>query len=242
MIGFSPPKYYTVKKAIVDKINDEEFKVGETIPSERELIGMFHVSRITVRKAVEELEQEGYLFKVQGKGTFVKDDSNSQNLFSITSCTQDVMRLGMTPTRKVLSNSVIRADKTRQRQLNLTDTEDVFRIERIFYADGEPINCTVSYLPYKLFQGIERYNFAELSLYETLEHTYHVQITRAKRTIEAVIAHDEIAGYLRISAGVPLLLFSCTTWGIANGKELPIETFKCFYRSDRFKFYINQVK
>ena len=76
--------------------------MSELVPSERELMAMFQVSRITVRKAVEELEQEGYLYKVQGKGTYVKGDQNSQDLFSITSCTQDVVRLGMTPSRKVV--------------------------------------------------------------------------------------------------------------------------------------------
>jgi GntR family transcriptional regulator len=242
MSNFVLPKYYQVKKAIVKKINNEEFKIGETIPSERELITMFNVSRITVRKAVEELAQEGYLIKVQGKGTFVKDDSKDQNLFSITSCTQDIIRLGMVPTRKVLSAQVIPADKARIRALNLFSGDKIFKLERIYYADGEAINYTATYLPYKLFREIEQNDFSTVSLYETLEKIYGVEIIHAKRTIEAVLAHDEIHQYLQIKNGIPLLLFRCTTWGIVNGRELPIETFKCFYRSDRFRFYINQVK
>lgn len=236
------PKYYQVKKSIVDKINNEDFAVSELIPSERELMAMFDVSRITVRKAVEELEQEGYLYKVWGKGTYVKGDQNSQDLFSIASCTQDVIRLGMTPSRKVLINEVMPADKSRQRRLNLADGDNVFCLSRIYYADGDPINYTTAYLPCKLFPGIEAYDFSKESLYETLEQEYGVQITRAIRTVEAIIAHDEIAEYLEVEDGVPLLLFQCTTQGMVAGKEQPIETFKCFYRSDRFKFYINQIK
>mgnify|MGYP003422710141 CR=1 FL=1 len=91
------PKYVEVKRSIIQDINDEVFRVGEMIPSERELIELFDVSRITVRKAVSELENEGYLYKIQGKGTFVKEEQKKQNLFSLTSCTQDVIRLGMTP-------------------------------------------------------------------------------------------------------------------------------------------------
>lgn len=235
------PKYYLVKRAIIQKINDEDYAVGELIPSERELIRQFDVSRITVRKAVEELEQEGYLYKVQGKGTYVKGDQNSQDLISITSCTQDVIRLGMTPSRKVVSHKLVQADKTRQRRLNLPDGERVFRLSRIYYADGEPINYTTTYLPHRLFEGLEAYDFSKESLYRVLETAYGVSITRATRTVEAITAHDKIAEYLDVESGVPLLLFRCTTMGVVGGKEVPIETFKCCYRSDKFKFYIHQV-
>jgi GntR family transcriptional regulator len=64
---FQPPKYYTVKRAIISHIDDEVYKIGEMIPSERELMQAFEVSRITIRKAVDELEREGYLYRVQGK-------------------------------------------------------------------------------------------------------------------------------------------------------------------------------
>ena len=67
--------------------------------SERELMETYQVSRITVRKAIDELVTEGYLYKIQGKGTYVKTDEGSNNLFSITSCTDDVLRLRMKPSR-----------------------------------------------------------------------------------------------------------------------------------------------
>lgn len=235
------PKYYIVKRAIIDKIDNEEFQGSEMIPSERELMAMFQVSRITVRKAVEELEQEGYLFKVQGKGTYIKGDQNSQDLFSITSCTQDVIRLGMTPTRKVVSASLIPADKKRQRLLNLTGEDKVFQLMRVYYADGEPINYTTTYLPQRYFPSLEKYDFSSDSLYDTLESVYGVSLTHATRTIEAILAHDDIAEYLDVEDGVPLLLFQCVTMGVVNGKEVPVETLKCSYRSDKFKFYINQA-
>lgn len=239
---YCPPKYYVVKRALMEKIDNDEFGVGSMIPSERELMAMFDVSRITVRKAVEELEQEGYLYKVQGKGTYVKGDQRSQDLISITSCTQDVIRFGMKPSRKVINNEYIQADKKRQRRLNLASGEDVFCLSRIYYADDEPINYTTAYLPHKYLPGIEKHDFSKQSLYEVLEKEYNIQITRAERTIEAIIAHDEITEYLDVKEGIPLILFECITYGLMNGKEYPVETFKCFYRSDKFKFCINQVR
>jgi GntR family transcriptional regulator len=236
------PKYYILKRKLIEEIDQEVFKVNETIPSERELIEMYNVSRITVRKAIDELVNEGYLYKIQGKGTYVKSDEYSQDLFSITSCTQDVIKLGMTPGRKVICAEVVIADKKRGRSLELGENEKVFRMERVYYADKEPINHTTTYLPYKLFPKIEQYDFSKDSLYKVLESEYGVQITKAKRYVEAILAEDEIAEYLEVPAGIPILLFSCVTYGIVNGKEVPIENFKCCYRSDKFKFYINQVK
>ena len=109
MIDDRLPKYYLVKKSIVEKIENEEFQPGEPIPSERELMEDYQVSRITIRKAIEELVAEGYLYKVQGKGTYVKTDEGSNNLFAITSCTEDVIRLGMTPSKKTVVSELVRA-------------------------------------------------------------------------------------------------------------------------------------
>ena len=234
------PKYYVLKQNLIEKIDQEEFKANEMSPSERELINMYDVSRITVRKAIDELVNEGYLYKVQGKGTYVKADEYSQDLISITSCTQDVINLGMKPGRKVISAKVMQADKKRCHNLELGENDRVFRLERVYYANNEPINHTVTYLPYKLFPGIEKFDFSKESLYETLQQHYSVKITKAKRSVEAILAKDEIAQYLDVKAGIPILLFGCITYGEVNGKEIPIENFKCCYRSDKFKFYIDQ--
>ena len=74
------------------------------------------------------------------------------------------------------------------------------------------------------------------------EEVYGVKITKARRTIEAIGAQDEIAEYLDVEEGTPIILFRCITHGIVNGREIPIENFKCYYRTDKFKFYIDQVR
>jgi len=86
------PKYYILKNTLIKKINDEELIDDHMIPSERELISTYGVSRITVRRAIDELVNEGYLYKIQGKGTYVKGDKGKQDLFSITSCTTDILK------------------------------------------------------------------------------------------------------------------------------------------------------
>lgn len=149
------PKYYILKKVLEEKIENEEFPADEPIPSERELMEMYQVSRITVRKAVDELVNEGYLHKIQGKGTYVKTDERSSNLFAITSCTEDVVRMGMKPTKKVMVAELVYANAKRAKALEITQEERVFMLGRILFADQEPLNYTVTFLPEKLFPGID---------------------------------------------------------------------------------------
>lgn len=236
------PKYYILKKVLEEKIENEEFPADEPIPSERELMEMYQVSRITVRKAVDELVNEGYLHKIQGKGTYVKTDERSSNLFAITSCTEDVVRMGMKPTKKVMVAELVYANAKRAKALEITQEERVFMLGRILFADQEPLNYTVTFLPEKLFPAIDRHSFDRESLYQVLQEEYGVRLTKARRTIEAILARDEVAEYLDIEEGSPIILFRCVTYGIVNGKEIPVENFKCYYRTDKFKFYIDQVR
>ncbi|MCS6132330.1 GntR family transcriptional regulator [Clostridium botulinum] len=236
------PKYYWLKRILIEKIEMEEFKSNVPILTERELMEQFQVSRITVRKAIDELVKEGYLYKIQGKGTYVKDDNYNQDLFEITSCTEDVLKLGKKPEKSIIISEVIKADTKRAKTLNITTDDNVFCLGRVTFADGEPLNYTLTYLPEKIFLGIEKYDFKIESLYSLIQKKYKIKILKARRTIEAVLAKDEIAEYLDIDEGMPIILFGCTTYGIVNGKEVPIETFKCYYRTDKFKFYINQIK
>ncbi|MBE0700429.1 MAG: GntR family transcriptional regulator [Acholeplasmataceae bacterium] len=236
------PKYYILKRELIQMINSEELLEDQMIPSERKLIEQYGMSRITVRRAINDLVNEGYLYIIQGKGTFVKGDKAQQDLFSITSCTQDIINFGMVPSRKVLGVSVIKAFAKKSRQLEIEPGEKIIEIDRVYFADQEPINHTIAYLPTKYFPKLENHDFEKQSLYEVLEKEYGVQITHATRTIEAVLAQGETADLLEIEEGVPIILFRGTTYAVIGNKEVPIETFKCHYRSDKFKFYIKQVR
>lgn len=235
------PKYYLLKQEIIRKIEAEEYTTQNLIPSERELMEQYHVSRITVRKAIDELVIEGYLYRIQGKGTYVKGDERGNDLFSLVSCTQAVRDMGMEPSKQIIVSEVINADKKRAKALNLAEKDKVLRLGRVLYADREPLNYTLTYLPLKLFPGLDKHDFARESLYQVLTGEYDVVITKARRTLEAVLVKDEIAEYLEIESRMPVILFSCVTMGIINGQEIPIENFKCYYRTDKFKFYIDQV-
>lgn len=234
------PKYHHLKQELIRKIEDEQYQAGQAIPSERELIQSYGLSRITVRRAVDDLVREGYLYKVQGKGTFVCNERYKQDLISLNSCSQDIEALGFRVSRKLLAAERIPADKKRSHRLGIAEGAELFRLERVYYADETPINYTTSYIPLERVPGIERFDFSTRSLYEVFEQDYGIHILRARRSIEAILADEEVADRLELAPGDPVLRFVAITYAELNGQELPIESFTCHYRNDRFKFFIDQ--
>lgn len=241
MAYFSEAKYSHVGNSIIEKIEDGTYKTGTLIPSERELIENFNVSRITVRKAIEELVSKGFLTKVQGKGTYVKSGIHRQNLFSLTSCKNDILKQGMTPSTNIIKAEVEDATEEIQDALKLESGDKIFTLERVYFADDVPVNYTITHLPVKIFPGIDKIDFNNSSLYETLENKYGTKLIEATRTVEAILPEKNIAKMLELNSTSPVLLFKAVTIGEVNGVKCPIENFTCNYRSDRFKFYIHQV-
>lgn len=235
------PKYYLLRQEILKMLEDGVYSEGEPIMSERELIERYQFSRITVRKAIDELVSEGYLYRIQGKGTYVKGDDASHNLYSLNSCTEDVKKMGKIPSKKTVLSEKKKAGSKRAKLLNIKEDDYVFSFGRITFADEEPLNYTITNLPEKIFPQLDQYNLETNSLYDIVRTDYNVSITKARRTVEAVLPDPLVAGYLGIRQDAPVILFNCVTYGTVYGKEMPIETFRCYYRTDHYKFYIDQV-
>ena len=240
-------KYSAVKRALSQKIASEEYPVNSLIPSERELIETYRVSRITIRKAIDDLVADGYLYRIQGKGTYVKSDEAPHDLFSLTSCTEEIESMGMVAARRVIRAEVIAADQRLAAKLQLDQGSPVFVLERVYYANGNPINYTTTHLPVDAFPGLEKHDFTVESLYSVLENEYGASIKDARRMLEAGLAAGAVAKELEVPKGSPLILFKCETHGEVptpgGGRALRVvEAFTCWYRTDVHKFYINQVR
>lgn len=236
------PLYYTLVENITKQIEDEELKQGDIIMSERELIEKFNLSRTTVRKAIDVLVNEGHLVKIQGKGTFVQSKKIDDGLIKLTSCTESIRKMGLTPSMTLIKSVIEVPRKHIASELLLKEEEMVFKTERVLLGDNVPINVTKSNIIYKYVQGIEKYNFEKESLYNVLENEFNIKITHAVRTIEAILADKKDAALLQISEGSPILLFNGVVYGVINGQEIPIEYFISKYRCDKTKFFIEQVR
>lgn len=240
-------KYSTVKRAVLGRIRSREYGMNERIPSEAELAEMYRVSRITVRKAIDDLVNDGFLYRIQGKGTYVRNDEVSHDLFSLASCTQEIESMGMTATRRVIRAEVVPADPRTAARLQVEEGSRVFLLERVYYADGHPINYTISYLALDAMPGLDEHDFSVESLYNVIENRYGVRIRNARRTVEACLAAGDAAAELEVADGAPLILFKCEAYGdvptpAGELTQRVIEAFTCWYRTDVHKFYINQVR
>ncbi|MDF2594086.1 MAG: transcriptional regulator, GntR family with sensor domain [Clostridia bacterium] len=237
------PMYYQLKKIIIDLIENEAIGADEVIPSEPKLMKTYHLSRTTVRKAIDELVNEGYLYKRQGKGTFVKGRGFEQGLIRLSGCSEDIKRYGLTPKPHLLEASIKHPSKRIAKMLEMNEDYETFYMERVMYGDDIPINKNKSYIPYHLVPGIEAIDFNKESLYKVLEKDYHITIDKAIRTVEAILANEEVALQLQVEEGSPVMLFKGQVFGrLSNNKEAVIEYFEAIYRSDQFQFYIEQYR
>ncbi len=234
------PKYWQIKKDILDKIKEEIYKADETIPPERELMEQYGVSRITVRKAVDELVSECHLYKVQGKGTYVKGNSRTTGLSFVMSCTEEIRQQGFTPSRRILTCCVEKTPRKLARELEIAEGADVLHIKRIFYADQEPVIYCENYIAKDYFPSIENNDFNSFSLYELIEKRYMISIVDCSRYIEAVATHEKIAEWLDIPEGYPTLRFYGSSRAIIAGKPCVFEVFDSNYVTGKIKFRIDQ--
>lgn len=230
------PLYYQVKESLLEKITNNYFEVGSLIPSETELQKTYNVSRITVRRAIQELVKEGYLTTQQGKGTFVSKPKASQELNLISSWAETMIELGMQPHTENVSFTEEIAPTNVAKKLNLEKDEKVFKLYRIRYVNNEPICLMTNYLVPSIMPGLNEKGLIGESLYETLEKEYNIQLSRGVETVEAKIANEKEASLLDVKKGAPLLYATRITY---DDEERPIEVVITITRGDRYSYTIN---
>ncbi len=227
------PLYLQIRDAVIDYIDFNNLQADAPLPSERELSETFSVNRMTVRKALNELEQSGSIYRKSGKGTFVAPPKLNQKLLVMTSFTDAVRNEGHTPGTKLLDYSMIMPRPSVRRALRVEDDCRVLKIKRLRSIDDEPFSVASSYIPEAVADHLRPDDFPGQSLYGLLKERCGIVMAKTVSSLETVSADDELAGYLEIAPGAPLFLMSGTT---ADEKGCIVEYFKVYYRGDRLKF------
>lgn len=230
------PYYYQLEGFLRDRIEDGTWKPGQRIPSEAELCAAFDVSRTVVRQALNELVQEGVLYRRKGKGTFVAEPKIRESLVQhLTGFYEDTVALGLKPSTKVLQQEVIPAPPKIAEALSLKESDPVIVIDRLRFVDGEPIVLVVTYVPYRVCPEVVNEDVSTQSLYAILEKKYGLELVYGRRTLEAVAATKEEAELLEIEEGDPIVLLKSISYLKDGG---PIEYFKARHRGDRSRFEV----
>ena len=232
------PLYLQVKEEILAKIDSNIFKEHEAISSEFELVEKYKVSRITIRRAIQELVREGHLVTKQGLGTFVTQPKIVQNLNTISSWAETMeSRRIKTYTKNLLIKEEV-APARIAKLLNIDTNGTVYRMERLRHASGEPICIMVNYLLPSIAPGIIEEKLIDDSLYATLENRYNVKLWRAEETVEAKAAKTKEHELLGVRRGVPLLQVTRITY---DENDTPFEVVIATSRADKYAYTVNLV-
>jgi len=229
------PLYYQLKEIIKQQIEGKKFKPHDRLPSEIELSKVYDISRMTARRALVDLENEGFVYRESGRGTFVAEPKLRQGLLCLTSFTEDIKARGMVPGAKVREVKLVRDELVAQK-LNVGKDATLVKIQRIRLADGLPLALETSYLIHQYCPDIEQNDFSDISLYKLLNEKYGIYLGKAEQYLEAKSAGPLEAQVLGIEEGKSVLLMERTTY--LDDDTTPIEFVKSFYRSDRYRFYV----
>jgi GntR family transcriptional regulator len=229
------PYYQQLYEILRANISRGEWKPGDLIPGESELIKLYAVSRITVRQVLEMLVREGLIYRERGRGTFVAHPTVDEGLGRIVSFTEDMRRRGFKPASRILVANTGPAAPEIAARLEIEPGEELACIERLRLADDEPMSLEKSYLVHRYCPGVTSvYNPASDSLRELLEERYGVHIARAKQVIRAVAAAPGLARLLSIPARSPLLHVERISY---SQQGVPIEFLTIQYRADRYSLH-----
>ncbi|WP_268912748.1 GntR family transcriptional regulator [Lentilactobacillus sp. SPB1-3] len=230
------PIYIKIHNEIKRNVEAGRWKVGDRIPSERELSTDFGVSRMTLRQAIQTLVDEGILERRVGSGTFVASQKVQERMAGVTGFTDLMLAQGKKPSSKTISYHTMEPSLSEMEKLGISENDLVLRMERIRYGDDVPICFEVATVPESIIEGLDKAEVTS-SLYRSLEQKKGLSLGKAKQTVSAMLASERIAEFLDIKRGDPILRLRQTT-NLQNGQ--PFEYVRTQYVGERFEFYLEK--
>jgi GntR family transcriptional regulator len=233
------PLYHQLKASILRDIDAGRWRPGEQLPTEDALMTRFRVSKITVRQALRDLAQLGYIRREQGRGTFVQGPPLEEGPRELKSFTAEMRSHRLRASSRVLEQGLVPAPPEIADRLAIAADAPVFRLYRLRLADEEPMGVQTAYIPTALAPDIDRIPFADASLYEVLATRFSLYPASARETHQAVSVPDEIAALLRTPAGSPALMAERLTT-LADGR--PLEYVHSIMRGDRYRIVLDLAR
>ena len=226
--------YMKLSDALAEKILDGTMPEGTLLPSERELCQTHNISRTTVRQALQDLSQKGYIKAIHGKGTVVVRPQIRQELRSIYSFAEDMRRLGKHPETKIMDFLKIVPTGNVAAMMQLPAGESVYRIMRLRLVDDEPMLLETNYLPCNRFPEFTRQMLEGQSLYRVLENSYSLKIDVAEETFEPILLRPMESQMLHTTQGALGMLVERVSY--EDGRVIEIS--KSVSPASKFKHHV----
>ncbi|WP_056951445.1 GntR family transcriptional regulator [Lacticaseibacillus nasuensis] len=230
------PVYIKIHNELRRDIEGGKWRVGERIPSERDLAVDFHVSRMTLRQAIQTLVEEGILERRVGAGTYVASQKVQEKVSGVTSFTDLITAEGKTPSSKTISYHVAKPSISECKHLNIPETAQVLRMERVRYGDDVPICFETATVPYELVRDFPKRDVSK-SLYHVLENKAGLTLGGAHQTISAMLASEQVAEYLQVKRGSAILRVRQVSY---LQDHTPFEYVRTQYVGERFEFTLDR--
>jgi GntR family transcriptional regulator len=221
--------YLFLRKMIVSGI----LKPGEMMPPEMLLVDSLQVGRQTIRQALSTLVTEGLVERFSGKGTFVRDSQPKRDFYLDRSFSQEMAELGRKTHSKVLLQELGFVDESAPESLHKKLGAPCLFLTRLRYGDGMPIGYQQAIVLTEYCPGLEKFDFANDSLYRILSEMFKLEISEIYHIVNAVNATKELARLLNVEIGSPILLENSVTF-LANSD--PIEATSSYFRADQHRY------
>ena len=226
--------YHQLKEQLSSKFKTGEWYIDKKIPTERELCKIYYMSRITVRKALDELEQEGYLYRKQGKGTFVTKPKMEQRLSRFYSFSEELRKMGYTPGMRILEFFITKADNDIAQKLGVLPGSEVYSLKRLRLADDNPFALEISLIPCEICPYLIPEEILKNGLYNTMKQRYGIIPEIAEEQFEAILIDKKNAELLLVKGIAAGILLERHT--SAGGRI--VEYCNSIIRGDMYKYKV----
>jgi GntR family transcriptional regulator len=233
-VQLSPqPLYAQIKETLRERILDGTYPPHGQMPSEHELCAMFGVSRITVRQALGDLQKEGLVFRLHGRGTFVSKPKAFQNVTSLQGFAEAMSSMGYEIINQLRSFRTVEADRHLAQRLAVPEGAPLVEIHRVRLLNREPISLELTWVPEAIGKRLANADLAARDIFLILENDCAISLGHADVAIDAVLADDEIVAALHVEAGSPVLRIERLTHD-ATGH--PVDYEYLYFRGDAFQY------
>ncbi|MFP5107412.1 UTRA domain-containing protein [Neobacillus sp. C211] len=225
--SISTPLYDQLKQILKEAIDQGVYKSGERLPNETELCELYGVSRITVRRAIQDLADEGFLERKQGKGTFVTRTKIARELVSIDGFSDFSKQIGKNPSKRILACEEMKATPEIAEALQIAIDSPVLKLVRIMSIDQQPFTLDIAHYSLERFPDLTARFTEHASTYEVLKNIYHININsgKSKKIITVTPASKFEAEHLDCEIGETLFNIDKTVYD-ETGVPIHISNFK----------------
>ena len=226
------PLYAQLKETLIDAIARGDFESGDQLPSQRALCEQYEMSHMTVRRAINELLNEGVIYAIPGKGIYVAEQKQDAESGPLIGFAEDMARRGLVASTRVLAAEIVSASTVLAQVLDVALGAPLVYLQRLRLAGGEPMALQTSCLPHALCPGLLAHDLEEDSLFAVLREAYGLRLANSSVSVEAALADEEQAALLDATLPAALLITEQLTY-LETGQA--IEFVRSAYRSDRYR-------